>query len=50
MEYRIVFTIYPAQESSPPITVTCRAPEELCLLLRNTVVGQVGIGIGGHRA
>jgi len=45
MEHRIVFTIYPAKEGYPPINITCKAPEELCLMLRNTVVGSVGIGI-----
>ena len=45
MDYRIRFTIYPAGEGKPPINITCGAPEELCLLLRNTVVGSVGIGI-----
>jgi len=45
MDYKIVFTMHPAEAGYRPINIECQAPEELCLMIRNTPIAKMSIAI-----
>lgn len=45
MDYKVIFTIYPAVEGYLAINIACQVPQELSDLLRRTPVKGVSIRI-----
>ena len=44
-EYRLTITVYSSNKDYPPHNIFVQIPEELALILMDTPVGQVGLGI-----